>query len=72
MTDIIVPAMGHSHRSAAPKKGSKRSNGPVTMLTVNRQIWETALGIAERHIERITVLTPTKVEIWTVGGNSGQ
>lgn len=70
--DITVPARNHSHGAAKAKKGDKRKNGPVSYLTVNRQVWEAALYIAERHVERITVLTPTKVEVWTVGGNSGK
>lgn len=72
MDNMIVPARNHSHGSAKPKGDKKRKNGPVSYLVVNRQVWQAALYIAERHVERITVLSPTKVEVWTVGGNSGK
>ena len=69
--DITVPARGHSHQSAKakPQSGSaKKKNGPVSYLVVNASVWEMALKIAEKKVERIEVISPVKVEIWTVGG----
>lgn len=63
-TTITVPARSHSHGAAKRKKGSGSRSGPVSSLRVNLSVWQTALRYADNRVERIDVLSPTKVEVW--------
>lgn len=69
--DITVPARNHSHGSAKSKPGKKRRNGPVSYMVVNKSVWDAALLLAERKVERVEIISPTKVEVWIVGGKAG-
>lgn len=69
--DTTVPARGHSHGSAKGKKGSRSKNGPVGYMVVNKNVWDAALLLAEHKIKRIDIISPTKVDVWTVGGKAG-
>ena len=62
--DITVPARSHSHGSAKAKAGSGSKNGPVGYIKVNRIVWDAAMVLAERKVERIDVHSPTKVDVW--------
>ena len=33
-------------------------------MRVNRIVWEAAMELAERKVERIDVHSPTKVDVW--------
>jgi hypothetical protein len=73
MNNIIVPARGHSHGAAKPKKGKKSQNGKVTNVHVNEGIWKaiwevSRLQIGGRDFRTIVIYGTGKVEITNYGG----
>ncbi len=60
----------HAYAAAKRRKRQRSRSGPVIVVTVHREVWETALQAANGDVRRIRIISSTEVIVANHGRKS--